>query len=81
MNGEIFGPSTIDEEDLGLLLEGFSFPLTKAELIHNAEAKRVPQYLLGLLRKLPSRFYHSKNELVNRCEIRRMRYREFDYNM
>ena len=68
MTGDVFIPSAINDKDLELLLESFSFPLTKAEIIHKAEAKRVPPYLLGLLRNLPSRFYHSKNELIGQRE-------------
>jgi len=76
MTGEIFIPSAINVNNKGLelLLESVSFPLTKAELIHEAEVKRVPPYLLGLLRNLPSRFYHSKDELIGQCIIRSMHY-------
>ena len=80
MTGDIFFSSAINDEDLELLLESVSFPLTKAEIIQKAEAKRVPPYLLGLLRNLPSRFYHSKNELIGQCAIRSMRYSEIGFN-
>jgi hypothetical protein len=75
MNGEIFSTCAIYEKDLGRLLESFSFPLTKAEIIHNAEACQGSQYLLDLLRKLPSRFYHSEIELVSQCVVRSLKYR------
>jgi hypothetical protein len=81
MTGEIFSPSAINDKDLELLLESVSFPLTKAEIIHRAEVKGAPPYLLGSLRKLPSRFYHSKNELISQCVVRSVHYSEIGFNI
>jgi hypothetical protein len=65
MTSDVFISSVVNDKDLEHLLESVSYPLTKAEIIHKAEAKRVPSTLLGLLHKLPSRFYHSKDELIS----------------
>ena len=81
MTGDVFIHSVVNDKDLEHLLGSISFPLTKAEIIQKAEAKRVPPYLLGLLRNLPSRFYHSKNELIGQCVIRSMRYSEIGFNI
>ncbi len=81
MTGEIFIPSAINDRDLELLLEKASFPLTKAELVHKAEAKRVPLDLLLLLRRLPSRFYRSKDELISQCVVRSVHYSEIGFNI
>jgi len=74
MTGDIFISSVINEKHLRVLLENDSFPLTKAEIIHKAEAKGVPLTTLSLLRKLPSRFYRSKGELISQCISTNMRY-------
>ena len=81
MIGNIFISSPINDNKLEPLLENISFPLTKAEIIHKAEAKQVPPYLLGLLRNLPSRFYHSKDELISQCVVRSVRYSEIGFNI
>jgi len=70
MISDIFISSTISDKVLEPLLENTSFPLTKAEIIHKAEAQGVPSPLLALLRNLPSRFYRSKNELSSQCVCR-----------
>ena len=76
MTDESFIPSdiNINDRELELLVEKASFPLTKAEIIQEAEEKRVPSYLLRLLHNLPSRFYHSRDELIGQCIIRSMHY-------
>ncbi|WP_424948515.1 DUF2795 domain-containing protein [Dehalococcoides mccartyi] len=62
-------------------MKSISFPLTKAEIIHNAESKGVSPSLLGLFRKLPSRFYRSKYELISQCLVRSVRYSEIGFNI
>lgn len=74
MLSDIFISSQINGGDLELLLENISFPLTKAEIIHKAEARGVSLPLLSLLRNLPSRFYRSKNELISQYISRGTRY-------
>jgi Protein of unknown function (DUF2795) len=81
MTGDVFIPSAVNDKDFALLLESVSFPLTKAEIIRKAEANRVPPTLLGLLHKLPSRFYHSKDEFIGQCIVRSIRYSEIGFNI
>jgi hypothetical protein len=81
MTADIFMPSAIYDTDLEILMEVVSFPLTKAEIIYKAEAKGVRPSIIGLLRKLPSRFYHSKDELINQCLVRNMHYSEIGFNI
>ncbi len=81
MTGETFIPSAVNDRDLDQLLERVSFPLTKAEIIHNAELKGFSPSLLGLLRKLPSRFYRSKDELISQCVVRSVQYSEIGFNI
>ena len=79
MIGDIFISSEINEKYLETLLENTPFPLTKAEIIHKAEAKGVPLPLLGLFRNLPSRFYRSKGELISQCISRNMLYHRISF--
>ena len=51
--------------DFESILENASFPLTKAELIQKAKMAGVSLAVLNLIYRLPSRFYHSRRELVN----------------
>ncbi len=81
MTEEIFISSAITDKRLELLLEGISFPLTKAEIIHHAELKGVSPSLLGLFRRLPSRFYRSKDELISQCVVRSVHYSEIGFNI
>ncbi|AMU86009.1 DUF2795 domain-containing protein [Dehalococcoides mccartyi] len=81
MTGEVFIPSAVNDKDLDQLLERVSFPLTKAEIIHNAELKGVSPSLLGLFRKLPSRFYRSKDELISQCVVRSVHYSEIGFDI
>jgi len=76
MIGDISISSVINEKHLKALLENASFPLTKAEATHKAEANGVPSSMLSLLRKLPSRFYRSKGELISQCISTNIRYHE-----
>jgi hypothetical protein len=80
MTGDVCIPSVVNDKNLEHLLESVSFPLTKDEIIQKAEAKRVPPYLIGLFRNLPSRFYQSKNELIGQCVIRSMGYSAIGFN-
>ena len=64
--------SLISEVDFEPILEGASFPLTKAELKQRAIIARVPLSVLDLVNKLPARFYRSRSEVI--CEfINRMK--------
>jgi hypothetical protein len=72
MGSDIFVYSEICDKDIEPLLDDISFPLTKAELIHKAEVQGVPPSTLALLRRLPSRFYQSKDEFIGYCLIRSM---------
>ena len=73
MMGNIFISSKINEKDFESLFGNTSFPLTKAEVVHKAKAVGVPPALLVILNSLPSRFYRSKEELINQCICRSMR--------
>jgi hypothetical protein len=81
MTEKIFIPSALTDKGLELLLEGISFPLTKAEIIHNAELKGVSPSLLVLFRRLLSRFYRSKEELISQCVVRSVRYSEIGFKI
>ena len=74
MIGDIFIFSAVNDNELDLLLENTVFPLTKADILHEAEVKRVAPHLSGLIRNLPSRFYRSRGELISQCISRSMRY-------
>jgi hypothetical protein len=80
MISDIFISPAINNKDIESLLESVSFPSTKAEIIHKAEAKGVPPHLLGLLRNFPSRFYRSKDEVISHYVSRSMRYSRIDFN-
>jgi hypothetical protein len=67
MKSDILISPAISYKDLESLLINISFPLTKAEIIHRAEAEGFPLPILWLLRNLPSRFYRSKNEFISQC--------------
>lgn len=67
MKSDILISPTISYKDFEPLLINLSFPLTKAEIIHRAEAEGFPLPTLWLLRNLPSRFYRLKNELISQC--------------
>ena len=56
--------SLIYEVDLEPILEGVSFPLTKAELKHRARMVKVPLPILDMINKLPARFYRSRSEVI-----------------
>ena len=63
------------ETDFELIFENVSFPLTKAELIHKAKLVGVSLAVLDLINCFPSRFYHSKDEVINQfitriCKVR-----------
>ena len=73
MMGNIFVSSEINEKVFESLFGNTSFPLTKAEVVHKAKAVGVPPALLVILNSLPSRFYRSKEELINQCICRSMR--------
>ena len=73
MMGNIFVSSEINEKVFESLFGNTSFPLTKAEVVHKAKTLGVPPALLVLLNSLPSRFYHSREELINQCICRSMR--------
>ncbi len=72
MKSDILISPTISYKDFEPLLINISFPLTKAEIIHRAEAEGFPLPILWLFRNLPSRFYRSKNELISQCFSRRI---------
>ncbi len=67
MKSDILISPTISYNDFEPLLINILFPLTKADIIHRAEAEGFPLPILWLLRNLPSRFYRSKNELISQC--------------
>jgi len=81
MIGDIFIFSAVNDNELDLLLENTVFPLTKADILHEAEVKRVAPHLSGLIRNLPSRFYRSRGELISQCISRSVRYSRVSFTV